>query len=91
MKIDIDPIIEEGNKTDKICLEMRGLDAFYVIRLANGKDYTVKFESDRLAEFQPKETVSQMMAEWEENIQRRYKEALRHPVFYERIGGRRRL
>lgn len=77
MKIDINPIIEEANNTDRICMDMRDIEALYVVRLANGKDYTVKFDKKSLDEFQPSKTVSEMLIDWEDNILRRYNEAVK--------------
>ena len=72
MKIDITPTIEVADKTDRICIEMREIEALYVVRLANGKDYTTKFSKKELDEFQPNKTVSEMIAQWEKGIHRRY-------------------
>jgi hypothetical protein len=87
MRIDITPRIEEASDSYKTTIKFRGIDALYVVRLANGKDYTTKMSSKELEEFQPSKTVSEMISSWEANILRRYeiaKEALRtklHPTF----------
>jgi len=54
---------------------MRGIEALYVVRTANGVDYSTKFDKESLAEFVPKRTVSEMLKSWEETIKRRYDEA----------------
>jgi hypothetical protein len=72
MKIDLTPKLEQANDTDAICIKMRDIEALYVIRLANGKDYTTKFSKKELDEFQPNKTVSEMISIWEKGIKRRY-------------------
>jgi hypothetical protein len=72
MKIDITPIVEVAGHVDAICIEMREIEALYVVRLANGKDYTTKWDKKELESFQPSKTVSQMIKEWEDGIIRRY-------------------
>ena len=87
MTIDIEPIIEKANEFDRICMDMREIDALYVIRLANGKDYTVKWDLKEMGTFCPKRTVSEMIQAWEESILRRHAEAVEavktrlHPTF----------
>jgi hypothetical protein len=76
MKIDIEPIIEKADKIDRICIDMREIDALYVVRLANGKDYTVKWCRKELESFCPNRTVSEMLQSWEETILRRHAEAV---------------
>lgn len=73
MQIDIEPIIEKANSTDAICMEFRNIDALYVIRLANGKDFTIKWDSKGLNDFQSRRTISEMIDMWEKGIIRRYK------------------
>jgi hypothetical protein len=73
MKIDITPTIEEGTEFDKIVMKGRDLEALYVFRTFENKEYTVKFDKNSIAEFQPNTTVSAMMTSWEENIDRRIK------------------
>jgi len=70
MKIDVEPKIEAAKGLDKLRMEMSGIDALYVIRLSNGQDYTVVWESEELDKFQPNKTVSEMMKSWEEGILR---------------------
>ena len=77
MKIDINPVIEKANDIDYICLEMRGIDALYVVRLANGDNYSTKWDDKELAEFCPNRSVSEMLISWEETIKRRYTEAVK--------------
>jgi beta-galactosidase/beta-glucuronidase len=75
MKVDIEPIVEQAVDIDAIALDMRNEPFFYIVRLANGDDYTVKWTRKEIQEFQPSKTVSQMIKEWEESILRRYEEA----------------
>jgi hypothetical protein len=56
---------------------MREIEALYVIRLSNGKDYSVKFDKKEMDSFQPNKTVSEVIKSWEDNIQRRYDEAVK--------------
>jgi len=72
MKIDITPIIELGEGTNRIAIDMRNISGLYVFRLANGKDYTTLFSPKELEEFQPSKNVSEMIKEWEDNIKRRH-------------------
>ena len=87
MKIDLIPTIEQADERDRICIDMREIEALYVVRLANGEDFTTKFDKKELDEFQRSKTVTEMMNEWEENIIRRIAiidEALKtnlHPTF----------
>jgi hypothetical protein len=87
MKIDITPIIEEADKWHRVVLDTRELEALYVVRLANGEDYSVEFDKKGLELFQPNKTVSEMIKSWEESFIRRHGvivEALRtnlHPTF----------
>jgi uncharacterized Fe-S center protein len=76
MKIDIQPVIETADKTDRICIDMREIEALYVIRLASGINYTSKFSKKELDEFCPNKTVSEMIQAWEESILRRHAEAV---------------
>lgn len=76
MKIDIQPVIETADKTDRICIDMREIEALYVIRLASGINYTSKFSKKELDEFVPNKTVSEMIQAWEESIVRRHAEAV---------------
>lgn len=68
MKIDIEPIIEIATGLDKLRLQTQGLDALYFVRLANGAEFTVKWDRDGLENFLPNKTVSEMMKLWEEGI-----------------------
>jgi len=87
MKIDITPTIEKADDFDALCIQDRKIDALYVVRLANGKRYTVKWDSNGLDGFLPKRTVSEMLKSWEETIKRRYETAKtalktgKHPTF----------
>lgn len=87
MKIDIEPIIEKANDIDRIVINMREIEALYVVRLANGKDYTTKWAKKEMDTFCPNKTVSQMIQQWEEGILRRHAEAVEavktglHPTF----------
>ena len=87
MKIDIEPIIEKADEYHRIILDVRGIEALYVVRLANGKDYTVEWEKKEMDTFCPKRTVSEMIQAWEESITRRHAEALEalrtglHPTY----------
>ena len=74
MKIDIEPVIEKANELDRICMDMRGIDALYVIRYANGKDCTVKWSRAEIATFVPNSTVSEMIERWEQGTIDRYNE-----------------
>lgn len=74
MKIDIEPVIEKANELDRICMDMRGIDALYVIRYANGKDCTVKWSRAEIATFVPNSTVSEMIERWEQGTLDRHKE-----------------
>jgi hypothetical protein len=76
MKIDIQPIVELADKFDRICIDMREIEALYVVRLSNGKNYTTKFSKKELDEFLPNKNVSEMLVAWEENINRRHAEAV---------------
>ena len=76
MKIDIQPNIEKASDLDSICIDARCIDALYVVRLADGSDYTTKFDNKSLEEFQTNKTVSEMLASWEENIILRYNTAM---------------
>ena len=73
MRIDIEPTLEVANDFDAQCIKMREIDALYVVRLANGDDYSTKFDLKSLDDFQPKRTVSEMMTSWRDNILRRIK------------------
>ncbi len=87
MKIDIEPIIEKANEVDKACIELREIACYYLVRLANGKEYSVKWDDKGLAEFQPNRTVSTMLKEWEEGIKRNHAVAVKalktglHPIW----------
>ena len=87
MKIDIEPIIERANHIDRIVIDVREIEALYVVRLASGKDYTVKWEKKEMDTFCPNKTVSVMIQQWEEGILRRHAEAVEavktglHPTF----------
>lgn len=87
MVIDIEPIIEQANAIDRIVLNMRQIDALYVVRLANGEDYTVKWDRQQLHDFLPNNTVSEVIKSWEMNIIDRYEVAVKaletklHPVY----------
>lgn len=87
MKIDVTPIIEQADDWHRTVIDARELEALYVVRLANGKDYTTEWDKKGLTEFLPKRTVSEMLHEWEEGIKRRYAEAVEalrtglHPTF----------
>lgn len=75
MKIDIDPIIQPANELEKAVIEMREIEALYVVKLANGKEYTVQWDKKGLAEFQTSRTVSEMLQIWEDGIRNRYEVA----------------
>jgi hypothetical protein len=75
MKIDVEPIVEKAEGIDVTILKLRNESSYYVIRLANGNNYTVKWTLKELEEFQPNKTVSEMIKSWEENILRRYEVA----------------
>ena len=87
MKIDIEPIIERANHIDRIVIDVREIEALYVVRLASGKDYTVKWDKKEMDTFCPNKTVSVMIQQWEEGILRRHAEAVEavktglHPTF----------
>jgi hypothetical protein len=68
MKIDIEPTIEIASGLDKLRLQTKELDALYFVRLANGSEFTVKWDKDGLKSFQPNKTISEMMKQWEEGI-----------------------
>lgn len=72
MKIDVTPTIEKANDLDKECITMRGIDALYYVKLANGTRYSIKWDAKGLGEFQPSKTVSEMLKSWEANIISRY-------------------
>jgi hypothetical protein len=76
MKIDIEPIIEKADKFDRTCIDMREIEALYVVRLTNGKNYTVKWDKKEMDSFLPNRTVSEMLKSWEETILRRHSEAI---------------
>ena len=76
MKLDIQSTLEKATEIDNICIDMRGIEALYVARLANGKDYSAKFDEKALSEFVPSRTVSEMLQSWEESIKRRHAEAI---------------
>jgi hypothetical protein len=75
MKIDITPIVEKAGDFDSICLTSRHIEELYVVRTANGAQYSTKFDAKSLGDFQPSKTVSEMLKSWEENIIRRCEEA----------------
>ena len=87
MKIDIEPTIEKAKGLNKLRIEFNELDALYVVRLANGEDYTVAWDKKGLEEFQPNANVSDMMKAWEEGILRTIKinkkaaETRNHPTW----------
>jgi len=68
MKIDVQPTIEKAKGLNKLRIDFNELDALYVVRLANGEDYTVVWDRKGLEEFQPNANVSDMMKAWEESI-----------------------
>jgi hypothetical protein len=70
MIIDVTPVIEAANDFDRTCIDMREIDALYVVRLANGKDFSVKWDLKELKTFLPKRTVSEMLKIWEEGLHR---------------------
>lgn len=70
MKIDIEPTIEKATGLDKLRMETQGIDALYFVRLANGSEFTVKWDRIGLESFLPRETVSEAMKRWEEGIVR---------------------
>lgn len=77
MKIDIDPNIIEAVDFWKTVLELRQIDALYVIRLANGEDYSVEFDEKSLEEFHSNKTVSEVLAILEDGVKRNYEECLK--------------
>lgn len=87
MKIDIEPRIEIADEFHRIVLDTREIPALYVIRLANGEDFSVKFEHDEMQSFLPSKTVSETIKMWEEGIIRQceiYKKSIEtgiHPCW----------
>jgi len=70
MIIDVEPKLEKAKGLDRIRMKINELEALYVVRLANGSDFTVTWDEKGLNEFLPKETVSEAMKRWEEGIVR---------------------
>lgn len=68
MKIDINPNVERATGLDLIAIDVMGHDYLYVVRTANGEDFTVKFKEKDFNEFQPNKTVSEMMEIWEQGL-----------------------
>jgi hypothetical protein len=68
MKIDIEPKQRLANETERIIMEMRDVKELFVVKLANGKEHSVKWTRDELAEFCPNRTVSEMLNSWEGSI-----------------------
>jgi hypothetical protein len=87
MKLDIEPTIEKATGLNKIKMQMMEIDALYVVRLANGDEYTVTWDRKGLEEFQPKANISDVMKSWEESILRTIKtnkkaaETRKHPTW----------
>ena len=87
MKIDITPIIETANETDKLILKWREIPAFYVVKLANGEVFSTKFSPKELDEFCPNKTVSEMLQGWENRfieLHKQYTDAVStgiHPLW----------
>ena len=76
MVIDIEPIVTPASDTIKIAMEMNGETERYVVRLANGNDYSITFTVKGLEEFLPNRTVGEMLVAWEEGLQREYDRAV---------------
>lgn len=68
MIIDIQPTFRKAEGIDLIALDHMGHGNMYVIECANGQPFTVKWDAEGFAEFQPKRTVTEMMAIWEQGI-----------------------
>ena len=77
MKIDITPTIEKATGIDASYMQMNKLKALYFARLADGTEFTVKWTDKTIKYFCPNKTVSVMLADWEQNIIDRHKEALK--------------
>lgn len=69
MRIDVTPTIEKADDIQRFIMNTYGWDAMYCVKLANDKEYTVTFNPESLAEFQPNKTVSEMMKQWQEGFQ----------------------
>lgn len=76
MKIDMKPLIETANETDRIVLEMRKIEALYVVRTKNWEELTVKFDKKGLDEFLPERNISDMLLKWEAGFIRNYDELM---------------
>lgn len=85
MDIDIQPKIEILPENKRYFLVDE--DALYVFRLANGKDYSVRFTRSTLDQFLKGKKVSEQIKEWEDTFIRRREEAEKaiktgkHPKF----------
>ena len=79
MKIDIKPKYRLATEMERAIMEMREIDALYVVLTCDGKEHTVQFDKKRLDEFLPSRTVSETLKNWQENIKTQiaeYKQAV---------------
>lgn len=87
MEIDVTPIIEKASGVDKALIEMYDMECLYVFNCENGERYSRVMTQKDLDEFVPSKSVSEIITQWEEGIDRRLGVALRaaetglHPIF----------
>ncbi len=75
MIIDIEPLIEFATGTQRIAMEIYEETERYVIRYANGLDYSTIFNVKSFNEFLPTRNVSDVIREWVEGLNREYNTA----------------
>jgi hypothetical protein len=83
MKIDIKPNIRTANETEKVIIEVREIPALYNVLTSDGNPFSVMFDDKSLAEFVPSRTVSEMLKNWEEGINRQlnlYKNSIKQNI-----------
>ncbi len=68
MIIDIEPTLKPASPIEKTILELRGIDALYVILTADGNEESVRFDRKSLDEFCHSKTVSEVLSSLEEGI-----------------------
>ena len=91
MIIDIEPIEMKADEFYSVALKERNLECFYCFLLQNGDQYSTMFEPKEMELFCPSKTVSEMMNNWEESIQREYEKyakavkTVKHPFWRKTI------
>jgi len=66
MKIDIQPKLRQATATEKLCIELREINALYVFITKDGEEESVKFDEKSLDEFCQSRNVSYVLNSWKE-------------------------